>query len=191
MGGMAFYPSPLLAMKALIPTLLGFAALSAGAAFGADVKLRVEGSQELRLVIVDSIRASAGRDTLHRAFADGLAEAINRSGGAPIAVGTKRSHADQAAFSLNQGVCDAVLVIGKDVPRPLIIAGTRRLVATLTTNRGEKKAYLIFSDGDPGLTRVLSDAFTPAITDHRFLDAMDGGFDQVDADHAGTKLAAR
>ncbi|HYD82644.1 MAG TPA: hypothetical protein VEA63_01300, partial [Opitutus sp.] len=134
---------------------------------------------------------TSGREALHEAFAEGLAKAINDGGGAPIEVKTKRVNPDHAAFNLGTGVYDAVLVIANQLPRPLILSETKRLVATLSTGREEKKAFLIFQQADEGLEKVLTAAFTPAITNSRFLDALDGGFEKVDGANGGSKIAAR
>lgn len=165
--------------------------LSALDLVAADLKVRVQGSQELRLAVVDSSRNTAARDALHQAFANGLAAAINQGGGQPITVKVKAVNADHAAFNLGTGVYDAVLAMGTSLPRPLILSDTMRLTATLNTTKGERKAFLIFGQADEGLAKVLTAAFAPAITDRKFLDALDGGFEQLAAADGGSKVAAR
>ncbi len=178
-------------MKAFIRILAGSLALFASCIARAESKVNVQGSSELRLAVVDSNRSNAGSDALHAAFAASLAEAINVGGGAPVTVKAKRVNADHAAFNLGTGVYDAVLVMGSTVPRPLILSETKRLVATLNAGKGEKKAFLIFGVNDEGLAKVLTAAFTPAITNTKFLDALDGGLEQMaTTPDGGTKVAA-
>lgn len=177
------------AMNALIRIVLMtcFGLLLVSPVRGTDQKLRVEGRQDLRLAIVDSNRNNPSRAALHEAFALGLAEAINAGGGAPISVKTKVANPDHAAFNLGTGIYDAVLVIGTSLPRPLILSETTRLTATLSAGKKERKAYLIFGQGDEGLTKVLTGAFASAITYPKFLDTLDGGIDPDEA----TAVAAR
>jgi hypothetical protein len=178
-------------MNAIIRVLVGSIALLLSGVCRAESKVKVEGSAELRLAVVDSNRSSAGNEALHATFATCLAEAINAGGGAPIEVTTKRVSADHAAFNLGTGVYDAVLVMASTLPRPLILNGTKRLIATLSSGKGEKKAFLVFGESDEGLAKVLTAAFTPAITNTKFLDALDGGFDQMAMAGGGSKVAAR
>lgn len=172
--------TPYCPMNAFIRIVVtGTIALLASGAGQAESKVRVQGSADLRLAVVESTRGSAGTEAVQATFAACLAEAINAGGGAPIDVTVKRVSADHAAFNLGTGVYDAVLVMGNALPRPLILSGTKRLIATLSSGKGEKKAFLVFSENDAGLAKVLTAAFTPAITSTEFLDALDGGFEPV------------
>lgn len=166
---------------------VGYVALIASFAIAAETKeVKVEARPELRVAVVDSSRKTA----LHEAFATALAAAINQGGGAPIDVKTKSLSADLAAFGLRNGTYDAVLVLAGSLPRPLIMSESARLEATLNSGKNERKAYLIFNTIDDGLTKVLSAAFTPALTSDLFMDTLDGGLDPVSAANAGTKVAA-
>lgn len=166
-------------MNAFIRIVTGSIALLSSGVCRAESKVHVQGSAELRLAVVESTRGSAGGEKVQATFATCLATAINAGGGAPIEVTAKRVSADHAAFNLGTGVYDAVLVMGNALPRPLMLSGTKRLIATLSSGKGEKKAFLVFRENDPGLTSVLTTAFTPAITSTEFLDALDGGFEPV------------
>lgn len=186
------HPNPFLPMNAFIRILAGSLALCASGLVRAESKVNVQGSSELRLAVVDSNRSNASSDALHAAFAASLEEAINVNGGAPVTVKTKRVNADHAAFNLGTGVYDAVLVMGNTVPRPLILSETKRLLATLNSGKGEKKAFLIFGVSDEGLAKALTAAFTPAITNTKFLDALDGGLEKLaTVPEGGAKVAAR
>jgi hypothetical protein len=178
-------------MKALTGASLFLAVtLGAGAAFAETAVVRVVASSELRLVIVDAARATPARDALHQAFAASLGQTMGAACGGPVAVRLKCQGADQAAFALGNGGCHVVLAIGKTVPRPLVLSGMTRLNATLGAGRNALEACLIFSNEDEGLRKLLTQSFAAAITDARFLDALDGGLEAAPDPGAGRKLAA-
>ncbi len=154
------------------------------AAWSAEAAVVVSAGTDLRLVVVDQAKAGPQRDAIHRAFAASLEKAVGDAGSGQLAVKVKCVSADNAAFSLQGGGCDAVLVLGSAVPRPLVLSETTRLTATLGTDKSERKAWLIFSKADQTLEKLLAGTFVTAVTDTRFLDALDGGLDP------GTRIAA-
>ncbi len=157
-------------------------------AYAADA-VKVAGSRELRLAVVDSAKASPAREASHAAFAASLGDAISKLCGSPMGVKAKCVNADHAAFNLGTGVYDAVLVIGSTLPRPLMISDVSRLNATLGAGKTEKKVYLIYSNADEGLSKILAGTFETALTSARFLDALDGKETKLAA-AAGMKVAA-
>jgi hypothetical protein len=177
-------------MKAILRCCLCLAASGASVALADQAAVRVVASSDLRLVIVDSARATPARDALHRAFAASLGKAMGDTVGGPVAVRMKCEAADQAAFGLSNGGCHVVLSIGKNLPRPLVLSGTSRLTATLGAGKNEREAFLIFSNEDAGLEKLLTKSFASAITDNRFLDALDGGLESAPDPTKGQKLAS-
>ena len=169
----------------LLPVTLGV-----GLASAEQAAVRVVASSELRLVIVDAARASSARDALHQAFAASLGQTMGAACGGPVAVRLKCQGADQAAFALGNGGCHVVLALGKTVPRPLVLSGTTRLNATLGAGRNAQEACLIFANEDEGLRKLLTQSFAAAITDPRFLDALDGGLESAPDPGKGQKLAS-
>lgn len=165
--------------------------LSAGAAYAEPLVVRVAATAELRLAVVDAARATRARETLHEAFATSLGEAIGEMCGDPVAVKMKSVGADHAAFGLNAGTYDVVLVIAKSLPRQLAMGDTCRLTATLGMDQKAPKAFLIFGGADEGLQKLLTKSFASAISNTRFLDALDGGIDANPESIKGKKLAAR
>jgi len=164
-------------MNTIIRTSILIALLSAIGLSGKPTTMKVVGSTKLQLVIVDSSRATVARDAMHEAFAASLAKAMGEACGDKVEVEFKSQNADQAAFGLDSGNCHVVLSIGKALPRPLIRSEMERLNATLGSAKNEKQAYLVFLNSDAGLTKLLTKSFADAITDTRFLDALDGGID--------------
>jgi hypothetical protein len=177
-------------MNAIIRSGLCCVVLGAGLAFADQPVIRVVASSDFRLVIVDSSHDTPAREAVHQAFAASLAKAVGEAVGGPVKVQMKCEHADQAAFALANGGCHAVLSIGKSLPRPLVLSGTSRLNATLGAGRNEREAFLIFANDDPGLEKLLTGSFASAITDNRFLDALDGGIETGPDPTAGKTLAA-
>jgi hypothetical protein len=55
--------------------------------------------------------------------------------------------------------------------------------------KAEKKVYLVFNNGDETLAKLLSASFSLAMTDNKFLDAIDGMSSQIAAVNNGAKVA--
>ena len=177
-------------MNVILRGSFAFLCLSASLAMGTPSTVTVASSRELRLAIVDSSKATPVRDASHAAFALCLGQAVSRQGGGEIGVKVKCVSADHAAFNLGTGVYDAVLVLSGSLPRALMISEVSRLSATLGSGRNEKKVYMIFSNGDQTLSRVLTTSFAQALTDNRFLDAVDGISSRIASAGDGSKVAA-
>jgi hypothetical protein len=177
-------------MNVIIRGSFVFLCLCASVALGAPSTVNVASSRELRLAIVDSSKATPVRDASHAAFALCLGQAVSRQGGGEIGVKVKCVSADHAAFNLGTGVYDAVLVLTGSLPRPLMISDVSRLSGTLGSGRNEKKVYLVFGTGDETLARVLTTSFAQALTDNRFLDAVDGISTRIASVGDGSKVAA-
>lgn len=181
---------PLPCMNVIIRGSFILFCLCARFALGAPATVTVASSRELRLAIVDSSKATPVRDASHAAFALCLGQAVSRQGGGDIGVKVKCVSADHAAFNLGTGVYDAVLVLSGSLPRALMISEVSRLSATLGAGRNEKKVYLVFANGDESLSRVLTTSFAQALTDNRFLDAVDGISTRLASVGEGNKVAA-
>lgn len=150
--------------------------------------MQVQGSRDLRVAIVDSSRKSAAREALHEAFAKSMSAAMTKACHGTVVVKIKCVNPDHAAFNLGTGVYDAVLVIGRSLPRPLMLSEVTRLEATLGAGKEERKAYLIFGDGDQRLGDLLAASFASALGNDQFLNAFDVESGHVPA--GGAKIAA-
>lgn len=146
-----------------------FATLGAAA----DSAVKVSGSRELKLAVVDTGRASAAREGLHEAFATALGQAVSARCGSELAVRHKRVGADQAAFNLEAGVYDAVLVLTGSMPRPLVSSSFARLVGSFAAGKSETKVYLVYNPGDPALSELLVAAYPAALNAPAFLKALE------------------
>jgi hypothetical protein len=177
-------------MKTLLCCGLFLGALTSLAAANDPTVMRVVGSSDLQLAIVDSGKPSPARDAMHKAFAASLGKALSATGGNPAVVQMKCLNADQAAFGLTSGRFHAVLAIGKTLPRSLALSATARLKATLGADKDQRVAYLIFSIDDSGLEKLLNDSFPVAIGDPHFLDALDGGIEPDAAPEKSQTLAS-
>jgi hypothetical protein len=71
-----------------------------------------------------------------------------------------------------------------------MISDVMRVSGTLGSGKSEKKVYLIFPNGDETLAKLLSSSFSLALTDNRFLDALDGVTGRMASAAQGAKVAA-
>lgn len=71
-----------------------------------------------------------------------------------------------------------------------MISEVSRLSATLGAGKTEKKVYLVFNNTDESLATLLASSFPLALTDGKFLDAVDGITDRIAAAGDGAKIAA-
>jgi hypothetical protein len=157
-------------MKATLRFGFFFVALSAGAfAAAADPQVKVASSRELKVAVVDFSKATPARDTMHQAFAIGLGEALSARCGGQVGVRVKCVGPDHAAFNLDAGVYDAVLVLDNSLPRQLVMSGYSRLVATLPLGKAERKLYFIFNPSDATLAELLTASYPIAINAPRFI----------------------
>lgn len=152
--------------------------------------VQVVSDAKLRLAIVDSARLTPARTAVHEAFTASLRTAMEQVCGGPVVIEAKCQNADQAAFGLDAGACQVVLVIGKALPRPLVRSEMERLHATLGAEKKQRKVYLVFTTADEGLKKILTASFAVAVTDGRFLDAFDGGIENTPEPTEGQKLAS-
>jgi hypothetical protein len=137
-------------------------------------EMRVASSRELRVAIVDSAKPSSTREALHQAFAASLGDSLSRQCGAPVGVRAKCVGTDHAAFNLNAGVYDAVLVIGRAVPDPLRRVESITLSAIPDAAKRDRALYLLIAPGDTSLQGLLATAFTGALNDGKFLETFAG-----------------
>jgi hypothetical protein len=159
-------------------------------ATAAETTVNVAGSRELRLAVVDASKATVSRDASHTAFAASLSEAVSKLGVGEIGVRVKCVSADSAAFSLSNGGYDAVLVLGGALPKALMISDVVRLNATLGAGKTEKKVYMVFNNGDETLAKLLLTSFPTALTNDKFLDAVDGMSSRIAAAADSPRVAA-
>jgi len=166
-----------------------FSFLCVTLASATESTVTVAAGSAIRLAVIDGSKATASRDASHIAFAESLGHAVSGQGGPEVGVRVKCVSADQAAFNLSNGVYDAVLVLTGSLPRALMTSDVTRLSATLGDGKTEKKVYLVFNNGDQSLAKVLSSSFSLAMTDTKFLDAIDGLGSRIAAASTGAKVA--
>lgn len=172
-------------MKASILRLGLLLALAGGSVSAAEPQVRVAASKELRLAVVDTNKSSEARDAMHQAFAASLGRMLTQQCGAPVGVRAKRVGADHAAFNLNAGVYDAVLVVARDMPASL----RRSNAMVLSAAPDGSKLHLLIAEGDPGLQGLLAGGFARALNDQIFL-AQLAVAEGRPAASAGEKIAA-
>lgn len=151
--------------------------------------VRVEGSRKLQLAVVDFARPSEARAIVHAALASSLEAAMSERFGRPVGVAARGASVDHAAFNLNAGVFDAVLVLGKAVPAPLKRSDGITLSAVPQSGKRDTMVFLVIAEGDAEVQGLLAAAFTRAMADARFLAAF-GGAEARPLTEVGVKTAS-
>ncbi|MEO6004538.1 MAG: hypothetical protein ABIZ04_13620 [Opitutus sp.] len=177
-------------MNSFLRGALIFSVFALSSGWGAESTVTVASSRELKLAVVDPSKATAARDASHAAFAASLSQAVSKEGGGDVGVRVKCVAPDSAAFSLSTGVYDAVLVLSGSLPRALMTSDVLRVSATLGAGKTEKKVFLVFNSGDETLAKLLLTSFPTALTNDKFLDAVDGISSRIAAAGEGAKVAA-
>jgi hypothetical protein len=172
-SGDRFFPQPASPMNVTLRAgaILLAVAMTGSLAWGVGktTEVRVASSRELRVAIVDNTKASATRDALHQAFTASLGASLSRQCGSPVGVRGKCVSSDHAAFNLNAGVYDAVLVIGRAVPDALRRVESLTLSATPEVSTRDRALFLLIAPGDTSLQGLLATAFTGALSDETFI----------------------
>lgn len=127
--------------------------------------LQVNSSRGLRMGTV----ASAKLQTLAPVLADSMKKALTSSG-IEMDLNVRTVGGDPAAFQLETGSLDAVIVFGR-LPKALMTSGLYRLQAELPSNNGAR-IYLVYKEGNDSLKAVLEDVFPKAVNADAFLTQM-------------------
>jgi hypothetical protein len=137
----------------------------------AETPVRVAGSRDLRVTVVDTNKPTPARQAMYQAFAAALAEAVASRSGSPLGFKVKNNGADHAAFDLEAGVCDAVFVPSHIIPRPLAGSTVARISGTRGGRDAKQVVYLVYCPGDDKLAELLTAAFPIALGSAKFLEA--------------------
>jgi hypothetical protein len=148
--------------------------------------MEVKAGRGLRLVVVDAQKASPARDAMHHAFVASLASAASKRAGSPIEISVRAVVATDARSRLNDGVCDAVLVLGEDRPAALRRLDALTLCGELDPESGTRPAYLIVGKDDASMRDLLAAAFANVLTDRAALKSIE----VAERDASGVKVAA-
>ena len=148
--------------------------------------MEVKAGRGLRLVVVDTQKASPAREALHRAFVASLSSAASKRAGSPIEISVRVVVATDARSRLNDGVCDAVLVLAEDRPAVLRRMDALTLCGELDPETGTRPAYLIVGKDDASMRDLLASAFANLLADRAALKSID----LAERDASGVKVAA-
>jgi hypothetical protein len=153
---------------------------------GSAWTMEVKAGRGLRLVIVDTRKPSPARDALHHACVTSLSDAATKRAGSPIEISAHDVIATDARSRLNDGACDAVLILGDDRPPVLRRIDALTLCGELDSEPGARPAYLIVGKDDASMRDLLSAAFANILADPAALKAIgaaerDGGAMKVAA----------
>lgn len=125
--------------------------------------VKVEASRALALAIVDLDRKNPASEALHVAFKDSLSFELSQLVKMPTPVKPIKLDASRAGWGLGTGAYDTAIVIGGSVPRSMVSSAFSILKAMPESGDPKRVVYLITRNDDPGLAKLLTQAFPEAI----------------------------
>lgn len=125
--------------------------------------VKVEASRALALAIVDLDRKNPASEALHVAFKDSLSFEMSQLVKMPTPVKPIKLDASRAGWGLGTGAYDTAIVIGGSVPRSMVSSAFSILKAMPESGDPKRVVYLITRNDDPGLAKLLTQAFPEAI----------------------------
>ncbi len=148
--------------------------------------MEVKAGRGLRLVVVDAQKPSPARDAVHHALVASLASAATKRAGSTIEITARDVVATDARSRLNDGVCDAVLVLAEDRPAVLRRIDALTLCGELDPEAGTRPAYLIVGKDDAAMRDLLAAAFANVLADPAALKSIES----AGRDASAVKVAA-
>lgn len=148
--------------------------------------IEVKSGRGLRLVVVDAQKITPAREAGHRAFVASLSAAVGKRAGSPIEISVRAVVATDARSRLNDGMCDAVLILAEDRPAVLRRIDALTLCGELDPDAGTRPAYLIVGKDDAAMRDLLASAFANLLADRVALKSID----TAERDASAMKVAA-
>lgn len=121
------------------------------------------GARLFRVAVVDTGFRASWRDELNRQFCERFQRAVECRAGASFVVRTEAVTARTAATRLNDGACDAVMILGGERPRVFWRMEMPAVAVSMGAVRNFESAYLIVARGDDKLRQSLGEALVVAI----------------------------
>ncbi len=125
--------------------------------------VKVEASRALSLAIVDLDRKNPASDPLHEAFKESLSYEMSQVCQMPTPVKPVKADASRAGWGLGTGAFDVAVVIGGNVPKTMISAAFTVLKAEPESGDVRRTICLVTRNEDPGLAKLLTQAFPEAL----------------------------
>lgn len=135
-------------------------------------EVSVEASADLRIAVLDTSRAGLDKDAIHEAFAKSFGATMAKQCGGAVNVKLTDVDAFRIGFELKNGMYDAVLVVGNNIPAALRRDEYEVLRAVSDVGVPAKIFNLIVPGEDPGLQRMIVASFPESLSNAKFQDAI-------------------
>jgi len=158
---------------------------------GDDTSVKVQASRSLSLAVVDLDRKNAASEQLTDAFKESLSFQMSQRCKMPTPIKPIKLDAARAGWGLGTGTYDVALVIGGTVPKTMVSSSFSVIKAVSASGNPKRVVSLVTRNEDPGLAKLLNEAFPEAINGPFFLKALMkySGEDEADGKNAGWKVA--
>lgn len=165
--------------------------LASGLVLRADEKatVKVEASRALSLAVVDLDRKNPASESLHEAFKDSLSYEMSQLCKMPTPIKPIKLDASRAGWGLGTGTYDVAVVIGGTVPKTMVSAAFTIIKAVPDSGDTKRVISLVTRNEDPGLAKLLNDAFPEAIKGQFFQRALMRYSGAPEDSHDGLKVA--
>jgi hypothetical protein len=154
-------------MKALRHTgllcLTIITALSLRATTTDDASVKVQASRSLSLAIVDLDRKNVASDQLAETFKESLSFEMSQRCKMPTPIKPIKLDASRAGWGLGTGVYDVAVVVGGTVPKAMISSEFTIIKAVPLSGDPKRVISLVTRNEDPGLAKLLTEAFPEAL----------------------------
>lgn len=135
-----------------------------GFALAADEpRVKVEASRALSLAVVDLDRKNPASDQLGEAFKESLSYEMSQLCNMPTPIKPIKLDAARAGWGLGTGTYDVAVVIGGTVPKTMVSSGFTIIKAVPDSGDQKRIVSLVTRNEDPGLAKLLSQAFPEAL----------------------------
>lgn len=134
--------------------------------------VKVEASRALSLAIVDLDRKNPASESLHESFKDSLSSELSQLCKMPTPIKPIKLDASRAGWGLGTGAYDVAVVIGGNVPRAMVSSAFTLIKAVPESGDPKRVVTLVVRNEDPGLAKLLNDAFPEAIKGQFFQRAL-------------------
>lgn len=160
-------------MKILCRVLiLLFATAGALALRAASDAVKVQASATLSLAVVDLDRNNAASEQLQDAFKESLAFEMSQRCKSPTPIKPIRLDASRASWGLGTGTYDVAVVVGGAVPKQMVSSAFTIYKAVPASGDAKRTISLVTRKEDPGLEKLLAEAFPEAIKNQFFQKAL-------------------
>jgi hypothetical protein len=128
-----------------------------------DSRVKVEASRALSLAVVDLDRKNPVSDQLSEAFKESLSYEMSQLCNMPTPIKPIKLDPARAGWGLGTGTYDVAVVIGGIVPKTMVSSGFTIIKAMPASGDQKRIVSLVTRNEDPGLAKLLNQAFPEAL----------------------------